>query len=114
MVRRDRIVLQKLLAESTLLAELLNGIPEHSFLQDEKTKRATSMTLINIGELVKQLTDELRAENRHIPWKEIAGLRDVTAHRYFSMRWEDVYATASIDVPALAREIRKLLGIVDD
>lgn len=39
-----------------------------NFLADEKTKRANCMTLINIGELVKNLTDEFKLNFNNIPF----------------------------------------------
>lgn len=43
------------------------------FLTDEKLKRAISMTVLNIGELVKNITEETRKEYPQIPWRAIAG-----------------------------------------
>ena len=53
MNRRDRIILQKIVEESTVLATMLDGIEESAFLANEEKMRATCMTLLNIGELVK-------------------------------------------------------------
>nr|WP_313340645.1 hypothetical protein [Sedimentibacter sp.] len=37
---------------------------------DEKIKRAVSMTLINIGELVKNISEETKKSYTDIPWRE--------------------------------------------
>ena len=42
---------------------------QEDFLQNEILKRATAMSVINIGELVKNLTIELKKEFDEIPWK---------------------------------------------
>jgi len=39
--------------------------------------------LLVIGEAVKGLTEEITSRNSAIPWKEIAKLRDILAHKYF-------------------------------
>lgn len=78
-------------------------------MQDERTARAVSMTLINIGELVKTLTDETRAAHPHIPWQAIAGMRDVSAHKYQTPRREDVYKTCVEDVPYFEKQISDML-----
>jgi uncharacterized protein with HEPN domain len=57
------------------------GKDERSFLADEKLMRATCMTLINIGELVKNLSEECRLAHVQIPWKDMAGLRDINGAR---------------------------------
>ncbi len=53
------------------------------------------MTVINIGELVKNITDETRKKYTKIPWKAIAGIRDIAAHKYQTLRMEDVYYTSN-------------------
>ena len=79
------------------------------FLQNEMLMRAVSMTVINIGELVKNLTDETRMQHPNIPWKAIAGFRDIAAHKYQTLRMEDVYETVAADFPALKEQIEALL-----
>ena len=90
--------------------ELLGDISLEQFLTDERTARAVSMTLINIGELVKNITQDLKDAHREIPWRAIAGMRDVTAHKYQTLRKEDVYSTCTQDLPAFEKQILKLLS----
>ena len=44
---RDRQICGKILAEITIVRELLEGISPENFLCDERTVRAVCMTLIN-------------------------------------------------------------------
>ncbi|MCL2263731.1 MAG: DUF86 domain-containing protein [Defluviitaleaceae bacterium] len=104
------MLLKKILAEATLITNLITGYDCETFISDEKTKRAVCMTLINIGEMVKLLSGNLKRENTHIPWRAIAGLRDVTAHGYMTLRMEDIWETVSADIVALIVQIEKLQG----
>ena len=38
--------------------------------------------IIQIGELVKRLPDKFREKHTEIPWRNIAGMRDVMVHNY--------------------------------
>ena len=67
------------------------------------------MTLINIGELVKNLDGDFRLSHAQIPWKEMAGLRDVAAHGYFALRMSDIWVYASTEIPVFKREIEDIL-----
>ncbi len=96
---RDRQICEKILSEIGVARDLLRGISEEDFLRDERTVRAVCMTLINIGELVKNLTSEWKDAHREIPWRAIAGMRDITAHKYQTLRKEDVYRTCAEDIP---------------
>jgi uncharacterized protein with HEPN domain len=107
---RDRSVLTNICEEAGIMEEMLAGYDFDSFICDERTKRAAAMPLINIGELIKLLSFELRAEHNHIPWKDIAGLRDVTAHGYRTLRMDDIWTTAVEDVSRLKKDIEAILS----
>lgn len=106
---RDRQICEKILSEIAVAGELLKGVTPKDFVCDERTVRAVCMTLINIGELVKNITDELKSAHRSIPWRAIAGMRDITAHKYQSLRMEDVYRTCTVDIPVFESQIIALL-----
>lgn len=87
---------------------MLGDTDLESFMDDEKLKRALGMTVINIGELIKNVTEETRKEHSNIPWKAVAGMRDITAHKYQTLRMEDVYTTVKEDFVAL----REMLSLI--
>jgi uncharacterized protein with HEPN domain len=82
MNERDKNVLLKIQSEAELIRKLTGEHNLQSFLGSDLLMRAVCMTLINIGELVKLLTEDVKLQNPAIPWRSIAGLRDVTAHGY--------------------------------
>lgn len=53
--------------------------------------------LLVIGEAVKRLSREITERNSHVPWKAIAGMRDVLAHDYFRVISEVI--TTTLDEP---------------
>jgi uncharacterized protein with HEPN domain len=57
----------------------------------------------------KLLTDDVKRLNPKIPWRSIAGLRDVTAHGYQTLRMEDIWETVSKDISELQENIKELL-----
>lgn len=109
MQRRDYIIIEKIISEIKISSEMLGDTDLEAFLSDEKLKRAVGMTVINIGELVKNITEETRMKYRNVPWKAIAGLRDIAAHKYQTLRMEDVYNTASTDIPELEKSPKHII-----
>lgn len=99
----------RLRGETRLVSEMLDGFDLQAFLADERTKRAVCMTLINIGELVKSLSEEFRSVHHHIPWRSISGLRDIAAHKYQTLHMEDVWLTATRDISQLENELSIIL-----
>ena len=110
MNKRNRKVLLKIIEESAALAKLLHEIDEQTFLADDEKMRATCMTIINIGELAKNLDDGFRKNYDHIPWKDMVGLRDVSAHGYFTLRMPDIWIFATEEFPTYAMQIKEILA----
>ena len=107
---RDAAVLKKISEEAEIIASMIAGFKYEAFIVDEKTKRAVCMTLINIGEMVKLLSDNVKRANPAVPWRSIAGLRDVTAHGYQTLRMIDIWETITKDIPPLLKQIGEILN----
>ena len=108
MNQRNSIILNKIIKETEMLIQMLNGVNKSDFLSNDEKMRATCMTLINIGELVKNLTEDFRKKYNYIPWKDIAGLRDVAAHGYFTLRMEDVWIYATKELPGFLKQFHDI------
>ena len=109
MQHRDKIIIQKIISEINVGVQLLGDITLEDFLKDEMLKRAIEMTVINIGELTKNISQETRTEFPFIPWKAISGMRDLAAHKYQTLRMEDVYQTAREDFPQLKEQLENII-----
>ena len=72
---------------------------------------AVRVRLIEIGEAVKALPSELLNSEPHLPWAEIARMRDQLAHRYFDTTHAIVASTVIHDLPILRKAIARLLDI---
>ena len=113
MLPKNLSVCEKMLEEISIAESFIAGIDFETFAADEMRKRAVSMSVINVGELVKNLDDSFRANHPEVPWKAIAGFRDVAAHKYQTLRMEDVYATVKGDFPELHSMIEAILEEAD-
>lgn len=109
MNHRDLITIQKIIKEIKFANEFIAGMALEEFLQDEKTKRAICMTVINIGELVKNVTGVTREKYVEIQWKEAAGFRDIAAHKYQTLNMNDVYKTVKEDFPFFQCQLEEVL-----
>ena len=63
-----------------------------------------------IGEAVKQIPVFLKEEHPDIPWRRIAGLRDVLIHQYMSVDPEAVWAITGEDLPEFKRAVAEILA----
>ena len=109
MQHRDKVILEKIISEIDIAINFMGKKEISEFLEDEMVKRAIGMTVINIGELVKNVTDEIRTKHKNVPWKQVAGFRDITAHKYQTLRMDDVYMTIKVNFPELRNSLLEIL-----
>jgi len=67
------------------IEEYMGGVSKEEFLGDSRTQDAVMRRLEIMGEAVKNIPSEFRDEYPKIPWKQIAGMRDVLIHEYFGV-----------------------------
>jgi uncharacterized protein with HEPN domain len=77
-------------------------------LSDGLVLDAVRIRLVEIGEAVKALPEDLLATQPSIPWRQIARMRDHLAHRYFDTAHAILQATVEEDLPDLERAIHAL------
>lgn len=77
-------------------------------LHDGLVFDAVRIRLLEIGEAVKALPDDLLATQPGIPWRQIARMRDHLAHRYFDTAHAILQATVDEDLPELERAVQAL------
>lgn len=95
----------------------IDGIRSHlqrGGLSDGLVFDAVRIRLLEIGEAVKALPDELLASQPSIPWRQIARMRDHLAHRYFDTAHAILQATVDDDLPELERAIQALAESLPD
>jgi len=62
-----------------------------------------------IGEAVKHIPDYLKQKYPHVPWKEVAGMRDKLIHEYFGVDVALVWDTIQEDVIPFKQTILEIL-----
>lgn len=108
-MKDDRVYLEFIL-------ESLGEIHEYTqsgsaaFLEDRKTQLAVLRLLQVLAESTQRLSPEIRASCPEIPWKNIAGLRNVLVHAYMNIDPHRIWEIVSQDLPPFEEQIRVLAG----
>ena len=84
-----------------------------SFSADEMRVDAVVRNLETLGEAVKHLPDDIRALAPEIPWTQIAGLRDVLAHAYFSVNLTLIWDIITNETPGLRPVVKQLKSQIE-
>ena len=76
---------------------------------DERIRRdALLYNLLILGEAVKALDEETKGRRPEIPWRQIAGLRDLLAHEYYRIDATLINEIVKDDLAPLASAVTAL------
>ena len=84
------------------------GIPFHTFDADRRRKDAVIRNFEIIGEASKKLSEDLKLRYPMVPWKRVAGLRDVISHGYFRVDYELIWGVITKTLPDFKIAIVKI------
>ncbi|MBR4546137.1 MAG: DUF86 domain-containing protein [Oscillibacter sp.] len=108
MNRRDEVIREKILGYCREIEEAHRHFREDKSLFCDREngavyRNAVSMPLLQIGELAKNLSDEFRACHSEIPWRDAMRMRDLFAHHYGAVDYEQTWDTSHSSVLELKR-----------
>ena len=108
---RDRLILQKIVLYCQRIADNLERYHYDfsAFEQDYLFQDACCMCVVQIGELVSQLSDEVKSQNKAIPWRIIKDTRNFYVHAYGAIDIPSVWDTLENDIPALKTACENIL-----
>lgn len=109
-VSRDpNIRLEDIIEACERLSTYTHGLDFEGFRNDPKTQDAVIRVFEIIGEAVKHLPEDFRDQEPDIPWRQIAGFRDVLAHSYFAVDSSVVWDAATVKAPLLHQACTRIL-----
>ena len=68
------------------------------------------MVIIDFGESTNRLSKYLEKENPQFPWHDVIGMRNIFAHNYMGIDFDEVWTVIEQDLPLLENQLKEMLS----
>lgn len=109
MKSKDRIIIQRIIGYIDDIEKYVDGLKAKDFLDDKKTITACAFTVSQIGELVKEITEETIERYTEIPWNSMRGMRNRIVHDYENVDLSVLWGTIKESLPELKDKLKDII-----
>ena len=111
-MKRDNLLFLEDILTSIILIEKYTKNLNLSQLEKKIEKQDSLVRRIEIiGEAAKNLPLDFKNKYSGVPWKDIAGMRDIIVHAYFGVNLDTIWKVVKNDLPKLKKQIQEILKI---
>lgn len=103
MAKSNKSILEHILSYCNEIKATINrfGDDVDVFVNDIDYRKSVSLSILQIGELAGNLSDEYRQSTAEMPWRQIRGLRNIVAHSYGEVDFETIFDIAHENIDEL-------------
>lgn len=109
MKSKDRIIIQKIINYINDIETYVKGLDAKDFLEDKKTITACAFSVSQIGEIVKEISNETIKKYPHIPWNSIKGMRNRIVYDYENVDLSVLWGTIQESLPSLKDNLKDII-----
>ena len=102
------IYLDDVLDSIEMIKDYTEGMSEEDFREDVEKQDAVSYRLMVIGEAVKNIPEDVRQDYNEVPWREIAGMRDILIHQYSGVEVGRIWNVVEREILDLEEQIEEI------
>lgn len=112
--RRIKPILLHIAEDLEDIERFIQGANKDVFHTNSMLRKAVCMSLINIGEMSKQLPEALTSKYPDIPWNSIVGLRNRVAHGYHTLDTDIMWDIVCNDLTKFREVVMRELMLLDN
>ena len=110
MINRDLDRLNQIIHSIHRIKSIISDKNKEEFLKSEDMQELIAFNLMNIGENAGRISDEFKANNSIIPWRQISALRNIIVHDYINIQQSIIWNTVQKDIPKLEKDILSIIN----
>lgn len=111
---RDQEALIDIAEAIQLILQYVQNVDFDDLTANQEKQDAILRRITIIGEATKRLSRDFREQHPGIPWKNIAGMRDVITHDYDEIDLAEVWTVIHENLPELLQYIDPLISMEDN
>jgi uncharacterized protein with HEPN domain len=87
----------------------VEGVRYHEFVNNRGLVLIIQKEIEIMGEISKHVSDEFKAEHPDVPFRMMAGMRDVLVHDYAEVKYERIWTVVTDHLEPLVKQLTELL-----
>lgn len=111
---RDQEALIDIAEAIQLILQYVQNVDFDDLTANQEKQDAILRRITIIGEATKRLSRDFREQHPGIPWKNIAGMRDMITHDYDEIDLDEVWTVIHENLPELLQYIDPMISMEDN
>ena len=111
---RDLDSIRDMVLAANRVLRYVENTNQQEFEQDLEKQDSVTYRILILGEASKRLSAEFRDKHPNIPWRQIAGMRNMLVHEYDQVDLDVLWDVTQNSIPDLLGKLSSLVNSIED